>query len=171
MLRTSKPLNRRIGVIVVAAALLALLATACQPVQDPWQAPQNPTGSLDLVQGGDGEVRVAGWATQRPPFGDAGLYPQRTTQIVVWIDGRWAQGAVPAVNPRPDVEAMLVANRLMMWRQPNQGYGFDSTKPADPGEVTVCVAAINAFMADWGPWASTGPVDHVLLGCRTVTVT
>ena len=177
MLRnTSTSGRRRLGAIVAATTLLALLGAACMPVQAPLAAPQNPTGNLDLVEGGKGEVRVAGWATQRPPYGADGsqifLYAQRTTQIVVWIDGEWAQGAIPADDPRPDVEALVAADpQIWAWRQPNQGYGFDATKPAAPGEVTVCVAALNPFLAEWGPQAWTGPVDHVLLGCRTVTVT
>ena len=111
---------------------------------------------------------MAGWATQYPPFSDAGRYEQRTTQIVVWIDGEWAQGAVPADDPRADVEAVVVSDpQLWAWRQPNQGYGFDFTKPADPGEVTVCVAALNQNLDV--PWVALAG-DHVLLGCRTVTV-
>ena len=170
MLHNTPANHRRVGIIVVAVALLALLGSACQPVRAPWEAPQNPTGNLDLVEGGEGEVRVAGWASQYPPQGD-NVGQQRTTQIVVWIDGQWAQGAVPADDPRPDVEASLLASRLWQWRQPNEGYGFDFTKPAQPGEVTVCVVALNPFLAEWGPYTWTGPPSHVLLGCSTVTVT
>ena len=174
MLHTSRTRTRRLAFATAAVALLALFGSACQPVQWFWEAPQNPTGGLDVVEGGKGEVRVAGWATQYPPFacGEADRCPQRTTQIVVWIDGQWAEGAIPADDPRPDVEAVVISDpQLWAWRQPNQGYGFDATKPANPGEVTVCVAALNPFLAEWGPQAWTGPVDHVLLGCRTVTVT
>jgi hypothetical protein len=179
MLHTMKssPKRRFVFATAVTVCLLALLGSACQPVRSFWEAPQNPTGHLDLVEGGNGEVRVAGWATQIPPVGtDDVLRPQKTTQIVVLVGGQWAQGAVSANLPRPDVEAAIGTNKWFgAYTQPNMGYGFDFTKPAPKGEVVVCVAALNPFMgeepvpADWGlDW---GPRDHVLLGCRTVTVT
>jgi hypothetical protein len=128
----------------------------------------NPSGNLDLVQGGDGEVRVAGWATQYPPEGDSAR--QRSTPIVLMIDGRWAEGSVPADDPRADVESVLVANQLWQWRQPDAGYGFDHAWSAPAGEVSVCVVALNPFMSEWGTTTWVGPPDHVLFGCRTVTV-
>ena len=168
MLRTTKSSRtRRLALATaVTVGLLALLGSACQPVRPFWEAPQNPTGSLDLVEGGKGQVRVAGWATQ---FSTG---QQKATQIVVLVGDQWAQGAVPASNPRPDVEALWAGNAFLgPFRQPNMGYGFDFTKPAAKGEVMVCVVALNPFMGEPGPFPNSPVRDHVLLGCRTVTVT
>ncbi len=172
MTRTTGLLVRRRGVVAAVVALMALSGAACRLVQPPGVEPQDPTGGLELVEGGEGQVRVAGWATQYPPAGDNGQ--QRTTQIVVLVEGQWAPGAVPADDPRPDIEAVLVATGLLQFRQPDMGYGFDVTKPAPEGDVTVCVIALNQFIAEWGPygaWGGSGPPEHVLLGCRTVEVT
>lgn len=173
MMYTQKS-RRSIGVRVVLAFLAAsalVLASACRPVQPPGAEPQDPTGVLDFVTGGNGEVRIAGWTTQWVPFGST----QRPAQIVVMLNGQWLTGAVAATNPRPDVQQYLWdINLFGPMMQPNAGYGFDFTKPAPKGEATVCVVALNQFMDAWGPygaWGGSGPPEHVLLGCRTVTVT
>ena len=155
--------------VMMFAVTALVTVSACQPVRSPRESGVNPTGSLDLVDGGKGEVRVAGWATQYPPEGDSAR--QRPTPIVVMVDGRWVDGATAATDGRPDVDAYLVGDGLLQWRQPGMGYGFDITAAAPAGEVSVCVVAVNPFMDFWGPVAWTGPTDHVLLGCRTVTVT
>ena len=49
-------------------------------------------------------------------------------------------------------------------RQPNNAYGFDVTVDASPGTQVLCVAALNPDYGNFGG-------DHVLLGCRRVTVT
>lgn len=164
------------GHLVLSAAIVALLAlfgTACRAVAPPGAEPQDPTGYLDLVEGGNDQVRIAGWATQWAPFGDS-MNRQRPALIVVMVNGEWVQGAVAATDPRPDVQQFLWDIRLLgPMMQPNAGYGFDFTKPAPEGEATVCVVALNQFMDFWGPfggWGGSGPPEHVLLGCRTVTV-
>ena len=173
----TRKLSLRRGSLFVAATILALLAlfgTACRAVQPPGVEPQDPTGVLDFVAGGNDEVRIAGWATQWVPWGDPPNL-QRPAQIVVMLNGEWLTGAVAATNPRPDVQQYLWdIRRLGPMMQPNAGYGFDFTKPAPKGEATVCVVALNQCMDEWGPygaWGGSGPPEHVLLGCRTVTVT
>jgi hypothetical protein len=159
---------RRIGLTLSVVALLALLGAACRPVAAPGVEPWNPTGNLESVVGGSGEVRIIGWASQWDLFVNDAVRDQGPVQIVVMVDGQWLKGTFPADNPRADVHWALGTSQLYQVMQEGMGYGFDFTVPAQPGEVTVCVVALNQnldvlpFMAEAG--------DHVLLGCRTVTV-
>lgn len=164
---------RHLGIGFAIVAIVALLGTACRAVAPPGAEPQDPTGHLDLVEGAKGEVRIAGWATQWAPYGDS-ANRQRPTQIVVMFNGEWVPGAIAATRPRPDVQQFLQDAKLLgPMMQPNMGYGFDFTKPAPKGEVTACVVAVNQFMDFWPPvgaWGGSGGPEHVLFGCRTVTV-
>ena len=163
--KTSK--IRRIGLTLSVVALLALLGAACRPVQPPGVETGNPTGNLEAVVGGSGEVRIMGWASQWDLFINEAWRDQGPVQIVVMVDGQWVKGAFPADDPRADVHWALGTSQLYQVMQEGMGYGFDFTVPAQPGEVTVCVAALNQNLDV--PWVALSG-DHVLLGCRTVTV-
>jgi hypothetical protein len=168
MLRTMKSSRKaRIGFAAAALVLLfPLMGADCKPIESAhWGT--DPIGHLDLVAGGNGEVRVAGWATQWDLFVDGVRRDQGPVQIVVMINGEWAQGAVSASNPRPDVQELFVSQRNWNYLQENQGYGFDFTKPAPSGEASVCVVALNQNLDIIESYGGA----HVLLGCRTVTVT
>ncbi len=163
--------RRRLSLAAAVLGLLALMGTACRPVQLPGVYPWDPTGSLESVVGGNGEVRVVGWASQWDLFVDGDdARDQGPVQIVININGEWVEGAFPASDPRADVDTLLVAQGLWQIRQDAMGYGFDVTVPAAAGETTVCVAALNQNL-DVLDALGPGIGDHVLLGCRTVTVT
>jgi hypothetical protein len=159
--------------VVFAAAILAVVAlvgSACRPVEPPGVAPWDPTGYLESVRGGRGTVTVTGWATQWDlHVGPNGaMRDQGPVLIAVLVDGEWAQGLFPADEPRPDVDRVVIRTAWNL-RQPNMGYGFDITVPADPGKTGVCVSALNQNL-DVLDKIFEGVGDHVLLGCRTVTV-
>lgn len=113
---------------------MQLLSTSIVTTVDPF-------GSIDVVMGSETGVNVAGWA----------LDPNSVDPIDVhiYVDGAIA-GAATASKPRADVEAV----------HPSYGpnHGFDTTVSVSPGDHSVCVYAINAFVG-----------NNVLLGCRTVT--
>lgn len=159
---------RRLGAVLSLVGLLTLVGAACKEVQPPGQDVFSPTGSLDLVAGGTGEVRVAGWASQWDLFVDGASRDQGPVQIVVNLNGTWVKGAVPADGRRMDVHWVLGVNGFGPIMQKDMGYGFDFTVPAPSGRATVCVAAINQNL-DLELVRAVGG-DHVLLGCRTVTV-
>ncbi len=159
---------RRIGLTLSVVALLALLGAACRPVQAPGVEPWNPTGNLESVVGVSGGVRITGWASQWDLFVNDAWRDQGPVQIVAMVNGQWVKGAFPADDPRADVHWVLGVNRLYQIMQDGMGYGFDFTVPAQSGEVTVCVVALNQNL-DVFPASEVG--EHVLLGCRTVTVT
>lgn len=149
--------------LVLVVALGVLLSAACEPVDwppDPGEV--DPTGVLDAVSGGDGTVRVAGWATEFANFG----VDWPPTKIMLTVNGGWMAQAFEANAPRPDVTAALYALGLDGFVHPGDPYGFDIAVPAAAGQVTVCVVALNQFRDELNT-----DHEHVLLGCRTVTVT
>ena len=167
-LRTSH-YGRHAVVTAAILAVLALVGSACHLVKPPGEYIDDPTGYLESVRGGRGSVTVTGWATQWDAFVNSRpdnspiLDDRGPIAIAVLVDGEWAKGLFPADDPRPDVDRYLISKRLWSLRQKAIGYGFDITVPADRGETGVCVAALNQY-------GVSGLADHVLLGCRTVTV-
>jgi len=159
----------RFGVIVALVALLALLGAACRPVQAPGVEPLDPTGRLESVIGGSGQVRVTGWASQWDLYVDGAWRDQGPVLVVVNVNGQWVTGAFPADDTRTDVHWWLGVAGFPNIMQDDMGYGFDVTVPAPKGSATVCVAAINQNL-DLELVRLAGG-DHVLLGCETVTVT
>jgi hypothetical protein len=103
-----------------------------------------PGGTLDVVQGEQGGVRIAGWSIDPDTTGPV--------QVHVFVNGVWT-AAVTANASRPDVAAA----------HPGYGslHGFDATIPLKAGAHTICVYAINV-----GP-----TLPNPQLGCRTVTTT
>jgi len=101
-----------------------------------------PGGTLDVVQGQPGGVRIAGWSIDPDTTGPV--------QVHVYVNGVWT-AAVTANTDRSDVGSA----------HPGYGdqHGFDTTVPLAAGTHTVCVYAINV-----GPAAA-----NPQLGCRTVT--
>lgn len=102
-----------------------------------------PIGNLDVVAPAPGGARVAGW-TLDP---DAVRTP---TAVHVYVDGRLAADAIVASRTRPDVAAAFGADPAR---------GFDVVVPMTAGRHDVCAYAIN-----------TGPGDHTLVGCRSITL-
>ncbi len=101
----------------------------------------NPYGSLDLVQGSGGGVRVAGWA----------LDPDTTDPVTihVYIDNRWAAAFVANLS-RPDLASLGFGTT----------HGFDFVvSPVTPGPHNVCVYAIDV-----------GPGSNALVGCGPASV-
>ncbi|MCD9623583.1 glycoside hydrolase family 43 protein [Rhabdothermincola salaria] len=101
----------------------------------------SPVGSLDVVSGGPGSVRVAGWAVD--PDTAASI------DVHVYVDGRGYP--LRADRSRSDVGAAF----------PGYGsaHGFSVSVPASGGSHQVCAYAINV-----------GSGGNSLLGCRTVVV-
>jgi len=101
----------------------------------------SPFGSLDVVTGNTGSVRVQGWAIDPDTVSPV--------QVHVYVDG--ASLATTAGVVRPDVGAAFPAY--------GDGHGYDVTLGAAPGAHRVCAYAINV-----GAGANTA------LGCRNVSV-
>lgn len=101
-----------------------------------------PQASLDTAEGVLGGVHVGGWAYD----------PDTSASIAVhaYVDGRFGQ-ALTASGPRADVAAAFGVGA---------SHGFDGVVPADPGQHTVCLYAINV--------PSGGLNTNI--PCRTVTV-
>lgn len=151
----------------VAAALLVIVAmfaaAACEIVEfPPSRSEINPTGVLDSVTGGDGEVRVTGWASEFANFAAV----SDPTRIMVMVDGNWVPEAFVADRARPDVTSALISIDQLGYVRPGDRYGFDITVPAGSGDMAVCVVALN----QWRDELNTA-FEHVLLGCEAVTVT
>ena len=100
----------------------------------------NPWGHLDVVEGGVGTLRVAGWAID--PDGGPNL-------VDVIVDGVHV-ARIPADIDRPDVAA---AYPLLGGRA-----GFDLTVPVSPGPHIACVIVRNA-----------GAGADLDLGCRVAS--
>ena len=83
--------------------------------------PADPTGYVDVVTAGRGEVRVQGWASQWDLFVDGAWRDQGPVQITLFMNGRWVDGTFPADKPRSDVDAALVSQLLWQIRQPEHG--------------------------------------------------
>lgn len=102
-----------------------------------------PIGSLDVVTGGPGTVRIAGWA----------IDPDTSAPIPVhlYVDG--VQRVAPmADKARPDVASAFPAH--------GAAHGFDVVISADGGRRSVCAWGID----------SSGAGVNTLLGCRDVAV-
>jgi hypothetical protein len=102
-----------------------------------------PIGNLDVVTGGPGTVRIAGWA----------IDPDTSAPISVhlYVDG--VQRVAPlADKPRPDVAASFPSH--------GAAHGFDVVLSAQGGQRSVCAWGID----------SSGSGANTLLGCRDVAV-
>jgi hypothetical protein len=102
-----------------------------------------PVGSLDAVQGGNGQVSVAGWAADPDQ-------PGRPVEIHLYLDGRGA-AILDAGGSRPDVAAGTPYG---------SDHGFLGAVGAAPGRHELCAWAI----------ALDGGEPNTLLGCRSVDV-
>lgn len=103
-----------------------------------FEISSTPHGYLDVLRGGDGFARVAGWAFDPDTSAPVGIQVTSDGQLIY---------EVAAVQPRPDVAA------LWPGQGPNHGFNFDVA--LTPGEHTVC-----AYIIGQPP----GPAS-VLLGC------
>jgi hypothetical protein len=106
--------------------------------------PHNPFGSLDLVEGRAGGIRVAGWAIDPDTSGLVAVH--------VYIDGAFA-AAVPTGLSRPDVASQYPGY--------GDGHAFDGViSSVAPGPHTVCAYAINTGSGN----------ANTQIGCRSVVV-
>lgn len=175
----SRPHTRRRQVLLAAVvAVLAMLALACQPVASYGQGNlYSPIGVLDAVSVAPGGVQMTGWAAEFAGDTSRRLHGPEPTRIMVMVNSEWVPKAFLADKPRPDVDAMFVANPIhdqwgtyLPYRRPGALYGFDIKVPTDTGAVTVCVVAVDTMYPISGPENFDIGGDHALLGCRTVTV-
>ncbi|MEX0768807.1 MAG: pentapeptide repeat-containing protein [Microthrixaceae bacterium] len=111
--------------ILVAALCVVLLAASCRLAPNPGTS-HSPSGYVDVVSGGNGTVRVQGWASDWDTLA--------SIQVAFLVNGEWVPGFFDANKTRTDVGAR--------YRRGNN-FGFDETLPAPAGVVQVCVAAIN----------------------------
>ncbi len=128
-----------VAVVVAIGAGFALLALTSPDAAAAASRGPRLEGSIDLVEGTPGSVRVAGWALD--PLGSGGV------GVAVAVDRSWT--LVPAQNLRPDI-----------WRFfPRSGpfHGFDVRLAASPGPHLVCVVAAG------------GRLPQRPLGCRLVS--
>ena len=174
------------GVLFAAVAVLSLVAAGCHPVGSGGpSSPNHPIGVLESVVGGNGNVRIVGWATDNWSGLGHGLAPAAGPRVpatvVVVLNGQWVSQAFIASGPRSDVGAVLATNAAFeRYRQPGDAYGFDFTLPAPPGPTTVCVGAVNSaypgqvMTAEQAAAAGRGLgtyADHSFIGCASTTVT
>ena len=103
---------------------------------------RQPIGNLEAVQGGPGQIEIAGWALDPDTVGSIPVH--------VYVDG--VGTAYLADEPRPDVARVYPLY--------GAAHGFSERVVAGTGRHDVCVFAINT-----GP-GTTNPE----LGCRNVTV-
>ncbi|OIH92201.1 MULTISPECIES: glycoside hydrolase family 6 protein [unclassified Curtobacterium] len=99
----------------------------------------SPRGSLELVAGAGGGVRVRGWAYDEDD-------PTQPVRVRATVDGA-AAGSIAADADRSDVDASAGVGR---------SHGFDVVVPAAAGPRRVCVTAV-----------SIGAGDDTDLGCAT----
>jgi hypothetical protein len=99
-----------------------------------------PRGSLEVVAGTGGGVRVTGWAFDEDD-------PTQPVRVRATVDGR-ASGIITAGLDRPDVDARSGVGAT---------HGFDAVVPAAAGARRVCVTAVNL-----------GAGSDASLGCATV---
>jgi hypothetical protein len=107
-----------------------------------FEVSSTPRGYLDVLRGGDGFARLAGWAFD--PDSPAPV----TIQIVA--DGQLVY-EVGAMEPRPDIAALFPGEG------PNHGFHFDVG--LHPGQHTLCAYATGI---------PPGP-PNVLLGCAVLS--
>ena len=93
-----------------------------------------PFGNLDVADGGDALIRLAGWSIDPETAAPIGVH--------AYVDGQFAGGAGADVL-RPDVGAAFAPFG------PHHGYDF--TVPARPGPHDVCTYAINIGAGDVNP--------------------
>lgn len=99
-----------------------------------------PQGSLEVVAGTGGGVRVRGWAFDEDD-------PTQPVRVRATVDGV-AAGAVTAGLRRTDVDAAAGVGAT---------HGFEAVVPASAGARRVCVTAVNI-----------GAGSDTTLGCATV---
>lgn len=141
--------NGDLGGRIVSAVLhcttgTASVATPAFGLYSSWWAVTSvgrPYGNLDSVQGTSAGLRVQGWVVD----------PDSSEPVTVRIAYGTASRTTVARLDRPDVGALLPAA--------GPRHGFDVVLPASPGEVSVCVSAVNV-----------GPGSDLSFGCVTVVV-
>jgi hypothetical protein len=132
----TKPLAILLGFVTLATVL-----AGCIPAPPPGSS-SSPSGYLDVVTGGNGNVRVEGWASDWDTLDPI--------QVVFVINGEWISGGFNANKPRTDVGQVFGRGN---------NFGFDETFEVAAGPVTVCAGAINV-----------GPGEPTFLGCGTSQV-
>jgi hypothetical protein len=128
----------RMSIAVVAIAATAVLLASCELAPAPGTS-SSPSGYVDSVTGGEGSVRVQGWASDWNTL--------NPIKVVFMVNGEWVKQIFTADTSRPDLE-----------RKYSRGanFGFDETLSVPAGAVTVCAVALNV-----------GRGEDAILGCST----
>ena len=124
------------SIAIVAVAATAMLLAACEAAPSPGTS-SSPSGYVDSVVGGEGSVRVQGWASDWNTL--------NSIKVVFMVNGEWVKQIFTADTSRPDLD-----------RKYSRGanFGFDQTLTVPAGAVTVCAVALNV-----------GRGENTLLGC------
>ena len=128
----------RMSIAVVAIAATAMLLASCESAPAPGTS-SSPSGYVDSVTGGEGSVRVQGWASDWNTL--------NPIKVVFMVNGQWVKQVFTADTSRPDLD-----------RKYSRGadFGFDETLSVPAGAVTVCAVALNV-----------GRGEDTILGCLT----
>lgn len=118
-----------------------LLACRAVTIPAPVERGRQPIGNLEAVQGGPGQIEIAGWALDPDTVGSIPVH--------VYVDG--VGTAYLADEPRPDVARVYPLY--------GAAHGFSERVVAGTGRHDVCVFAIN-----------TAAGGHRLLGCAVAVV-
>ena len=169
-------------VLLFALLALMLIGAGCHPVGTGGpSAPNHPIGVLDGVTGGNGTVRVTGWAADNWSSAGPPLSARTPATIVAVLNGQWVTRAFTAGGARPDVGAIFDSNPdFAAFRQTGHTYGFDFTLAAPPGPATVCVGAVNSAFPNMVMSLEdaiarglhpSARADHSFIGCASTAVT
>ncbi len=126
----------RMSIAIVAIAATAMLLASCEAAPAPGTS-SSPSGYVDSVTGGEGSVRVQGWASDWNTL--------NPIKVVFMVNGEWVKQVFTADTSRPDLD-----------RKYSRGanFGFDQTLTVPAGAVTVCAVALNV-----------GRGEDTILGC------
>jgi hypothetical protein len=123
---------------IIAIAATAMLLAACESAPAPGTS-SSPSGYVDSVVGGEGSIRVQGWASDWNTL--------NPIKVVFWVNGEWVKQIFTADTSRPDVDRKYARGA---------NFGFDETLSVPAGAVTVCAVALNV-----------GRGEDTILGCAT----
>ncbi|MEI7888134.1 MAG: hypothetical protein WCJ04_12145, partial [Actinomycetes bacterium] len=130
------------SIAIVAIAATAMLLASCEAAPAPGTS-SSPSGYVDSVVGGEGSVRVQGWASDWNTL--------NPIKVVFLVNGEWVKQIFTADTSRPDVDRKYARGA---------NFGFDETLSVPAGAVSVCAVALNV-----------GRGEDTILGCATANST
>jgi hypothetical protein len=132
----------RMSIAVVAIAATTMLLASCESAPAPGTS-SSPSGYVDSAVGGEGSVRVQGWASDWNTL--------NPIKVVFLVNGEWVKQIFTADTSRPDVDRKYARGA---------NFGFDETLSVPAGAVSICAVALNV-----------GSGENTLLGCATANST